>query len=159
MDDRIHIVIDTREQRPWSFDESNVITELGTLKTADYQLKDDFRFGIERKSLDDFVGTISSGWKRFQREIKRMDEGAWDAKVVIVEGNFRDCCYSERDGMIIPPVHNHHRISPKFIMKQVALLTLDRVSVLFAGDAHMASNLAYQIFKERHEELNRDIEF
>ena len=151
----IHIVVDTREQRPWSFDESTVETTVGTLKTGDYQLLGDDRFGIERKSLDDFVGTITSGWARFNRELGRMDR--WDAKVIIVESDFRSCCYCEREGVIIPPIHSHYRITPQFIMKQIADLTMRQVSVLFAGDANLATNLAYRIFKKRHEELNRKL--
>ena len=149
---RIHIITDTREQTPWSFDEHLVLNSVGTIKTADYKLEGDDTFGIERKSLDDFVGTISTGWDRFKREIQRMHD--WDAKVIIVESDYISCCFSEHDGKIIPPTHNHYMITPQFIMKQIAVLTLMNVSILFAYDAHYASELAYKIFKERHEALN-----
>jgi ERCC4-type nuclease len=150
---KIEIIQDTREQRPWAFDHNLVDVTVGTLSTADYALNGDDSFGIERKSLNDFVGTISTGWQRFKREIQRMH--SWDAKVIIVESNYTDCCYTEHNGKVIPPVHNHYMIEPQFIMKQIAVLTLMNVSVLFAHDAHHASQLAYRIFKERHEALTR----
>ena len=143
----LHIVIDTREQRPWSFDPALVQATVGTLKTGDYALAGDSSFAIERKSLDDFIGTISSGWKRFQREIERMKN--WPARVIIVEGNFEDCCFSTRQGELIPPCHNHFQITPQFIAKQIAILTMMNVSVLFAGSADLAAALAYSIFRER----------
>ena len=150
---KLNIIQDTREQTPWHFDQSLVNVTVGTLSTADYALKGDDSFGIERKSLGDFVGTISTGWQRFKREIQRMH--SWDAKVIIVESNYLDCCYTEENGKVIPPVHNHYMIEPQFIMKQIAILTLMNVSVLFAHDAQHASHLAYVIFKERHEALRR----
>ena len=144
---RLHIIIDTREQRPWSFEPHLVHSTVGTLKTGDYAIAGDDGFAIERKGLDDFVGTISTGWDRFCREIERMKD--WPAKVVIVEGTFEQCCFTERNDEIIPPVHGHHRITPQFIAKQISILSLMGVAVLFAGDAGLAAGLAYTIFKER----------
>lgn len=149
---RLVIVTDTREQTPWSFDEHLVCNVRGTLKTADYALEGDTRFGIERKSLDDFVGTISTGWERFKRELDRMHD--WDAKVIIVESDYVNCCYFD-NGRVINPTHNHYMITPQFIMKQIAVLTHMNVSVLFAGNAQLASGLAYSIFKERAELLDK----
>ena len=51
------IIIDTREQTPWSFP-PEIPVEIGTLKTGDYALAGDDAFAIERKSKDDFLGTI-----------------------------------------------------------------------------------------------------
>ena len=69
----LHIVIDTREQTPWHFHPEVATATRGTIKTGDYALLNDDGFAIERKSLNDFVGTIGKGWDRFCREIKRMD--------------------------------------------------------------------------------------
>ena len=145
------IVIDTREQRPWSFP-PNIPVEIGTLRTGDYALKGDDHFAIERKSADDFVGTISIGWHRFVREINRMDAAGFCAKVVIVECDFATFCFRTKQGAIIPPDHEHTRCTPQFVMKRIAELTMRNVSVIFAGSADLASAVALRILIEREKE-------
>lgn len=146
------IVIDTREQRPWSFP-PNIDVEIGTLKTGDYALKGDNRFAVERKSADDFVGTISVGWHRFCRELNRMDEAGFCAKVVIVESDFADFCFRTQAGRIIAPDHEHTRCTPQFVMKRIAELTMRNVSVIFAGTPDLASAIALRILIEREKDV------
>lgn len=146
------ITIDTREQRPWSFPEF-VETEIGTLQTGDYAIKGDAGFAIERKSVDDFAGTISTGWPRFCREIRRMDDAGFPAKVIIVEADFSEFCFRAMAGEILPPVHEHVQLLPQFIMKRVAELTMRGCSVLFCGSAALASNMALKIFIEREKAI------
>lgn len=143
----LKIVIDTREQTPWSFDPGQAQTFVGTLKTGDYALAGDCFFAIERKSLDDFLGTVSSGWERFLREIGRMD--SFVAKVVIVEGDYEGVCFHDAGGKIIPPDHQHPMLLPAFINKRIAQLSIMGVAVIFAGNAEYASALALAIFRER----------
>jgi len=151
----LHIVIDSREQAPWAWSPHLVRTSVRGLDAGDYALADDcteiagrasfaVSFAIERKSLDDFVGTISSGWDRFCNELYRMRE--FPARVVIVEGNFADCCFGG-DG--VAPKHNHPQIMPQFVASRVARLSMMGVSVLFAGDAMLAAGLAYRVMVER----------
>ena len=149
------ITIDTREQRPWSFPPFIEI-EIGTLRTGDYAISGDSGFAIERKSADDFAGTISTGWHRFVRELNRMDEAQFAAKVIIVESDFETFCYRTRQGEILPPNHEHTRITPQFVMKRIAQLTMRGVSVLFAGNAELGSAIALRLFYER-EEMIKDV--
>lgn len=88
----LEITIDTREQTPFHFDECVAKTRIGTLKTGDYACTGDRGFAVERKSLDDFLGTISSGWDRFQREIFRAKTAGFSLPIV-VEGNLDDICF------------------------------------------------------------------
>ena len=145
--ERLQVIVDTREQTPWAFDPAAVDVTVGTLRTGDYALAGDDRFAIERKSMDDFLGTISTGWPRFVREVNRMQD--WAAKVVIVEGDYATCVFLEDDGMLIPPQHRHWLLSPQFVERRIAELTMRGVSVLFARDAHLAAGLAVAILKER----------
>ncbi|MBE6380062.1 MAG: hypothetical protein E7047_03950 [Lentisphaerae bacterium] len=146
------IIIDTREQRPWSFP-PNIDVEVATLRTGDYALKGDDHFAIERKSADDFIGTISVGWHRFCRELNRMDEAKFTAKVVIVESDFVTFCFTlGANGAILPPDHEHTRCTPAFVMRRIAELTMRGVAVIFAGNAEYASALALRIFFEREKE-------
>ena len=154
--DMMTVLIDTREQRPWSFP-PDIATEIATIQTGDYALKgDEKNFAIERKSADDFIGTISVGWHRFCREINRMDAAGFAAKVIIVETDFYTFCYANGvNGEIIPPDHEHTRCCPGFIMRRIAELTMRGVSVLFAGNANFASALALKILSEREKEICR----
>jgi len=173
MIDPLHIIIDSREQSPWSWEPSDAVTEIAGLVAGDYALASDteaprrkgqlrpVRFAVERKSLEDFLGTISTGWDRFQRELDKM--ASWPARVVIVEGDFEDVCFKENvrmphetleDGTpnpILPPPHNHPSLRPSFVARRIAELAMQGVTVLLAGDAGCAAGLAYRIFRRRQE--------
>jgi ERCC4-type nuclease len=158
----LHIIIDSREQSPWSWLPSDATTEIGGLVAGDYALAMDteepkrkgmlrpVRFALERKSLEDFLGTISSGWERFQKELSRME--TFQARVVIVEGDFASCCFREQAGVLMAPEHSHYELRPAFVARQISELTMMNVSVLMAGDAMLAAGLAYRIFRRRYEQ-------
>lgn len=133
---RLTLIVDSREQRPWSFPEEFVEARRGALIAGDYALDGD-GFAIERKSLPDFVGTVASGWDRFLRELSRMPPTP--ARVIIVEGMLSDLTDREYP----------QGVGPKFLLSRVAELTLSGVSVLFANDPVRAAGLAYRIFRQR----------
>jgi len=149
------IIIDTREQKPWSFP-PDVQVEIGTLRTGDYALKDDPNFAIERKSADDFVGTISLGWHRFVKEIMRMEKAGFVEKIIIVETDFETFCFRTMQGVILPPDHEHTRCTPQFLMKRIAQLTMRGVHIIFAGNAQYAAAIALRLFWERNEKIQED---
>lgn len=88
----LEITIDTREQTPFHFDDHIAKVRVGGLKTGDYACTGDRGFAVERKSLDDFLSTISSGWARFQREIFRAKAEGFHIPI-IVEGNLDDLMF------------------------------------------------------------------
>lgn len=152
---RIEIVIDTREQTPWHFDECFASVSIGTLRIGDYALRGDVGFAVERKSLDDFLGTISSGWKRFTREIDRA-KAAGFVLPIVVEARFEDCLFTfdpETD-VPIPPRHNHPRLFPGFILKRIGELQHMGASVFFAENPQYAMSVAYSMLNERRNILN-----
>lgn len=64
------ILIDTREQVPWSF---MLPTEPATLDTGDYSVRGlEHLVAIERKSLSDLLGCIGRDRERFTRELQRL---------------------------------------------------------------------------------------
>ena len=148
----LHIIIDTREQTPWAFPLELATCVVRKLDAGDYALVGDPEFSIERKSLDDFAGTISTGWKRFKRELDRM--WAYPVKVVIVEGCLRQCCFYEQDSDLCAPVHNHFMLQPQFVLKRVAELAMQDVQVHWADSSDIAAGLAYAILKERANAIN-----
>lgn len=157
----LHIMIDSREQQPWAWSPEDATTEIVGLAAGDYALASDteepkrkgqlrpVRFSLERKNLEDLLGSISTGWDRFQRELTRME--SFPARVIIVEGDFRTCCFTQRNGELVPPQHNHPNLGPLFVARRVAELTMMGVSVLFAGDAQLAAGMAFRILKRRTE--------
>ena len=138
----LNIIIDTREQTPWSFPAHLATVKRGTINAGDYALEDDNNFAIERKSLNDFIGTISTGWDRFQNEIERMM--FYPAMIVLIEGTFTD---------ILTQNYNHPNIKPHFIIKRIAELAMQGVCVLFADNPVSAAGLAYKILVERQAQL------
>lgn len=71
------IVIDSREQLPWSFDGMDVVvpTVVKGLASGDYSIQGmEDCIACERKSLDDLYGSVTWGRGRFEREIERMNE-------------------------------------------------------------------------------------
>lgn len=154
----LRIIIDTREQTPWGFPDDEAIAVRGTLSTGDYAIEGDNKFCIERKSLDDFLGTIAGGWERFNREFDRMNEAGHIAKVVIVESDFIECCFQELNGKLIAPRHNHPMIQPAFVVARIADLTLRGISVLFAHDPIIAAGMALTIFRHRQRQLDTNKE-
>ena len=65
------VVIDTREQTPLPI--SNLSTETGTLYSGDYSVRGlEEVFAIERKTIADIVGSLTSGRDRFLNELHRL---------------------------------------------------------------------------------------
>ena len=79
------IIIDTREQRPYTFQQIKPQPKVVTkgLKTGDYSLDGlQNKICIERKSLADLFGSVGSGRKRFEREMQRMSKFDYAALVI-----------------------------------------------------------------------------
>jgi ERCC4-type nuclease len=84
------IVIDTREQAPYSFDKYQVEVTTGGLPAGDYSLPGfEDRVAIERKSLDDLIGCLmNSNRDRFERELSKLR--FYDFAAVVVEAPLED---------------------------------------------------------------------
>jgi ERCC4-type nuclease len=82
---KIKIIADTREQDPYKFSnfpDVEIISQ--KLDTGDYSLVgfEDI-ITVERKSLNDFWGSITSGRERFEKEVERMS--LFKHKFIVVE--------------------------------------------------------------------------
>ena len=76
------LIIDTREQNLLTF--TRFESERGTLQSGDYSIKGlEHRFTIERKSIADLVGSLTTGRDRFERELHRL-RGFDFARLLIV---------------------------------------------------------------------------
>ncbi len=84
------ILVDSREQLPFTFEGYEVVPEVVGLPCGDYSLPGfEDRIAIERKSLDDLVGCLmGSNRERFERELARGRH--YDHFAVVVEANLSD---------------------------------------------------------------------
>ncbi len=126
--DRITVVVDSREQEPYSFDPEKITAVSKALPAGDYSLAGmEDRVAVERKSLADFVTTVIRGRNRFHRELQKL--AAFEAACVVVECNFRDLV----DGRYRSDAHPHA------IIATVASIVVDfGVPVFFCSDRQAA---------------------
>ena len=92
------ILVDTREQRPWTF--KNHETERVGIKVGDYSIRDadgrswapgnDNAIMVERKSIDDLVGSFTFGRERFGREWIKSHEMNVKRRYLIIECDMSD---------------------------------------------------------------------
>jgi ERCC4-type nuclease len=89
-------VVDTREQRPWSFRTAAVVrahgelvVTTGTLATGDYSVEGlTSIIGLERKSLPDFIQSTTRERERFWAELDRMRR--LQHRAVIIEASLEE---------------------------------------------------------------------
>ncbi len=137
------IYIDTREQKPFKFD---IPFEIKTLKFGDYALSDKEVSGncyVERKSLNDFIGTMSGGYDRFRREVERaVEQDAY--LIVLVERSIEEAMNFNK----LPYVSSKVRATPEYIFNRVRSLNQDfkNIQFLFAKTKTEAVRLTKKIF-------------
>ena len=86
---RLKVVIDTREQLPYRFAPARVEVTRAGLASGDYSLLGfEARVAVERKTVDDFVGSITVGRERFLRELDRLRK--YECAAVVIEGSLAD---------------------------------------------------------------------
>jgi len=135
----ISIHVDTREQKPYKL---NLPIEITTLKYGDYTLSDAelcSDLHIERKSLVDFIGTLSGGYTRFRNEIERAFE-ANSNLVILVEDTLDHCLAFKK----LPYVSKRIKATPEFIFHNVRELIQEypHIQFLFVGGKVEAARVA-----------------
>lgn len=127
--------VDTREQLPWSF-APHVQTARVTLAAGDYSIVGaEHRIAVERKSLSDYLGSITYGRERFKRELAVL--AGYEAAFVIIEANFGD----------IDDMCSRSRVHPNSVFGTTVAITLDYCPVLWAGDRRRAAELCFRLLK------------
>ncbi len=91
------IVIDTREQEPYSFDPRLAANVRRALPAGDYSVEGlEGLVAVERKTLDDFVCTVIHSRRRFREELRRL--AAYRAACVVVEAGVIDVLQKRYQG-------------------------------------------------------------
>jgi ERCC4-type nuclease len=122
------IIIDTREQEPYSFDPRLAATVRRALPAGDYSVVGlEQRVAVERKSLDDFVSTVIHARVRFREELRRLAECR--AACVVVEGGVADVLLQ----------HYRGEAHPNAVVGNALSIILDfGVPVFFCGNRQAA---------------------
>lgn len=83
------IIIDTREQLPWTFPPEVAATVRRRLPAGDYSLERlEWVVAVERKEINDFVDTVIHDWIRFKKELRRL--AGYELACIAVEANVQD---------------------------------------------------------------------
>lgn len=127
------VIVDTREQTPWTFeDQAEISTVREKLDAGDYSVRGlEKRVAIERKSVDDWTGTVLRDRARFYRELELLR--GYDFACVIVEASVRD----------IATGRYKSEARPAAVLGFIAEVTVaQRVPVILAGGRAEAQILA-----------------
>ena len=151
----LKIIKDTRESKPLIFDKPN---EIATLDWGDYALsREDLscKTRIERKSLPDLIGTLSSGYDRFSREIERADKDKGYV-VVLVEDSFDHFLTFN----YLPYISKKIKATPEFISHRMRELCqyFDNLQFLCVEGRKEAARIVTRIFQLGEETRNIDLQ-
>ena len=137
----MRIMIDSREQAPYTFAPpryEGVTTEVATLSTGDYSLAGlTDHIALERKSLSDLTGTLTSGRERFERELER--SRGLDYFALVIECSLGD-------------VKNHDyrsRMTPQSLLQTLAAYSVRyRAHVLWCGSRAGGEYMTYSLLQK-----------
>lgn len=150
------IAVDTREQLPYrfvGFDRVekgrrhiiNQMTATETLSTGDYSIIGmENRVCVERKSLADFVGTLTTGRDRFKRELERM--GKIDYPAIVVEASWLDISEWSDSGM-----------NPKALINSIIAWSIDyRAKWFLAADRCGGETFTFNWISKAFKKIKND---
>jgi len=129
------IVVDTREKDEYTF--GDVETRRQKLDAGDYSVAGlEDRVAIERKYLDDFVGTVIYHKERFHNELcalARMDFAA-----IVVEASLPDILEHRYKSGVRPA---------SVIGAAVAVIVEYRIPIIFCGNRQLACHMTQSILQ------------
>lgn len=146
------IIIDTREQHPWSFDKE-IEMEAGKLDSGDYSisgLQDEFT--IERKgSTGELFKNVTE--KRFIEELKRLS--LYKKAFIICEFSLDDIMDYPIGSGIPKRYWRRLRVKPQFVIKFLSNIQLKyNVHIIYAGNRENAIIVASSLMKEYYGNSN-----
>jgi ERCC4-type nuclease len=138
------IIIDTREQQPWTFD--NHITANQKLDTGDYSIQGlEHLLAIERKkSVAEIANNISE--KRFVDVLERLSKIPY--KFILLEFSLDDI-YNFPIGSDIPKkLWPKLKINPKYLLKYLTEIQINYgIHLVYCGSKENAEKMAESIIK------------
>lgn len=140
------IMVDTREQLPYSFTNIEaggkrliVPTESGTLHTGDYSIKEfDNCVAIERKSVNDFYGSITDERARLEAEFERMEAMVFSA--IVVEGRLES---------VLDPFLHGRKVTPQAVRATIGAWSVRyRTRWFFLTSRNQGELMTFELLKQ-----------
>ncbi len=141
------IIIDTREQQPWTFD--NYAKAHKKLDTGDYSIEGlEHLLTIERKkSSSEFATNIVES--RFKDVVMRLSQFKYS--FLLLEFDLEDLLIYPIGSTVPKRMWDKVKITPSFLIKNIIELQLNHnIKVIFCGSASNAEKIAEFIFKKIH---------
>lgn len=147
------ILVDTREQKPFELP----VYKIQKLDYGDYCLEESDvkpKCYIERKSANDFIGTLSE-LERFEKEVVRANENG-DYLVVLVEERLSNLLSFNKklancERFCVSPEHIFHNV--RYLMQKY-----NNIQFLFANGREEALRLCSKILRERSAHFSTDLQ-
>lgn len=141
------ILTDTREQLPYRFVHPDIISKVIGLKTGDYSLGGFQISGVtvERKTLDDLIGSLTQGRDRFHRECQRLQE--FESACVVVEADWSD-------------IENHNYKSqahPSSVIGSIIAIEIDwKIPFKFKSNRELAQEYTFKYLVRFFKKMQRE---
>jgi ERCC4-type nuclease len=134
------VVVDTREQEPYSFDSRLAAAVRRALPAGDYSVEGlEERVAVERKTLDDFVSTVIHSRSRFREELRKL--GGYPAACVVVEAGLLDVLQQRYRG----------EAHPNAVLGSALSIILDfRIPVFFCGNRQAGRHFTHAYLLAAH---------
>ncbi len=150
---KVGIIQDTREQFPLKLKNSYV----DTLNFGDYTItsQNPANLYVERKSLNDLVGSIGKNVERFRRELERArDAGAY--MVVLIEKNINDSLSFDHQFET-----RYAKVSPDHIFKNMRdlLAEFENLQFLFVDGRKESERVLIRLFELGDQIKTGDLQF
>ena len=137
------IIVDSREKHPWSFE--NSVTK--KLEFGDYSIEGyEKNIAIERKTLDDFVGSVIQNWERFKEEIKglsKINNSSSSFARIVIEGSIDDILLKKYTSSALPQA----------VLGRAISIEIDYgVPIIWAGSRQLARfyvDIIFEMFYKR----------
>jgi len=136
------IVFDNREKDEYTF--GDIVTIKQKLDAGDYSIAGlEDRISIERKNIDDFVGTVIYHQDRFHEELCALAH--MDFAAIVVEASLKDILDHRYKSDVLPL---------SVIGAAVAIMVEYRVPIIFCGNRQLACHVTLTIlqrYASKHE--------
>jgi ERCC4-type nuclease len=139
------IIIDTREQQPWKFENYTIANT--KLDTGDYSIEglEDILAIERKKSASEFANNVVE--KRFVDVVERLSNIKY--AFLLLEFDLKDILKYPFGSTVPKKVWNKIRISPAFLMKHILELQMyHNIIVCFCGNSKNAQEMAEYIFNK-----------
>lgn len=151
---KLNIVIDTREQKPFKFKEHNTVVQ--KLNFGDYALVGkENGVVVERKNLNDLIGTFVSGFVRVKKEFNRAKENG--AYLIVV------CDESLSTAMnfhLIPQIKRYTKLKPEILFHNIRQLIQEyNFQFVFCDGVKKATEITEKILSCEDDLRKIDIQY